>query len=217
MNPDLEPDQPLLISYLTLRKTVGILGILLPLLVSMGAWLIFQTPLQPTISDYYYTGTRVVFVGTLWALGFFFFSYKGYERRDEIAGRLAFVFALGVSLVPTAPDCSACNYNHVAANLHWALAGLLFLTLSYFSIVLFTLTDASKTPTRQKLQRNRVYKACGYTMLACILLIPATLIPAIAAAVDRYDPIFWLETIALEAFGVSWLTKGEGILSDQPE
>jgi hypothetical protein len=218
LNPDPCTDVPLLISYLTLRKTVGILGILMPFLVSLGAFLIFQTPLQVNISTYYYTGTRGVFVGTLWAVAFFLFAYKGYERRDDIAGRLAFVFALGVSLFPTAPACGSCDYNHIAAGLHWIFAALLFLTLTYFSVFLFTLTDPSKTPTRRKLQRNRVYKACGYTMLACIILIPAvTLIPAVAAAAGAYAPVFWLETIALVAFGISWLTKGEGILSDQPD
>jgi hypothetical protein len=29
-----------------------------------------------------------------------------------------------------------------------------------------------------------------------------------------FNPVFWLETIAILAFGVSWLTKGEAILKD---
>jgi len=33
---------------------------------------------------------------------------------------------------------------------------------------------------------------------------------------ERYAPIFWLEGIAVIAFGVSWLTKGEAILKDKP-
>lgn len=216
MNPAPKLDSSLVIDYLTLRKAVGVLGILLPFLVSLGALLIFQTSLQDSISAYYYTGTRNVFVGTLWAIGIFFFSYKGYERKDDVAGDMACVFAIGASLFPTAPECESCNYNHLASDLHWVFAALLFLTLSYFSLFLFTKTDATKTPTRQKLQRNTVYKACGYTMLACILLIlPVKLVPDIAAATEKYDPVFWLEAITIVAFGVSWLTKGEAILGDQ--
>jgi hypothetical protein len=29
------------------------------------------------------------------------------------------------------------------------------------------------------------------------------------------DPVFWLESIAVFAFGVSWFVKGEGILEDE--
>ena len=104
MNSDPKLDNgSLVISYLTLRTTVGVLGILLPFLVSLGALLIFQTPLQDSISAYYYTGTRGVFVGTLWALGFFFFAYRGYERQDEIASKLAFVSPSDVSPLSNRP------------------------------------------------------------------------------------------------------------------
>ena len=31
---------------------------------------------------------------------------------------------------------------------------------------------------------------------------------------QHLDPVFWLESIALWAFGISWITKGELILKD---
>ena len=119
-------------------------------------------------------------------------------------------------LFPTAPECESCSYSQIASDLHWTFAALLFLTLSYFSLFLFTKTDPSKTPTPQKLQRNAVYKTCGCVMLGCLALIPPVkLIPGIAALVAPDDPVFWLEAIAIVAFGVSWLTKGEAILKDE--
>jgi hypothetical protein len=33
--------------------------------------------------------------------------------------------------------------------------------------------------------------------------------------VERFEPRFWLESIAIVVFGISWLTKGEAILKDQ--
>jgi hypothetical protein len=45
---------------------------------------------------------RGVLAGSLWAIGIFLMSYRGYQKRDEMAGRLACVFALGVALFPTA-------------------------------------------------------------------------------------------------------------------
>ena len=70
--------------------------------------------------------------------------------------------------------------------------------------------------TRRKLQRNIVYRVCGYTMLACIvLIIPLKVIPSLVMIAKEYDLVFWLEGITIVAFGFSWLTKGEAILKDQ--
>ena len=78
-------------------------------------------------------------------------SYRGYQRRDEIAGRLACAFALGVALFPTAPATGTCDIAHLfrldhggsdAAHIisffHATCAALLFTTLAYFSLFLFT-------------------------------------------------------------------------------
>lgn len=43
----------LIFSYLALRKTIGILGIALPFVLFLGAYLIFQTGIQSSLSSYY--------------------------------------------------------------------------------------------------------------------------------------------------------------------
>jgi hypothetical protein len=211
-------DNPLVISYLTLRKVIGLLGLLLPFLVTLGAWLLFQTGPRVSLSAYYHTGMRDVLVGILFAIGFFLGSYKGYERKDNLAGNLAGVFAVGLALFPTAQAGASCGGTCRISNyLHDGFAALLFLTLAYFSLGLFTKTDRTRKATPQKLQRNVVYRACGVTILACIALIPGRLLlPAgLFAAVEEHSPILWLEALAVLAFGVSWLTKGEAILQDE--
>ena len=210
-------ERSLVFSYLTLRKAIGLLGIAFPFVLSVGAVLIFKTNIQSSISSYHYTGMRDVLAGTLWAIGFFLLSYKGYERADAVAGSLGCVFALGVTLFPTFPNGVASSSARVFGYIHLAFAALFLLTLIYFSLFLFTKTDPRKPPTREKLQRNRVYKACGYIMAICILLIAVyfRLPEADASFLKSCHPVFWLETIAVVAFGISWLTKGEAILKDQ--
>ena len=52
--------------------------------------------------------------------------------------------------------------------------------------------------------------------LAVLFAILLFVTPGWAAnAVDSLAPIFWLESLAVVAFGVSWLTKGEAILKDE--
>lgn len=217
MKRELATENSLVFSYLTLRTVIGILGIALPFAVSLGALIFFRTGIQSSISSYYHTGMRDVFVGALWAIGFFLLSYKGYERVDNIAGNLGCIFAVGVSLFPTAPDQPASSVAILIGYIHLTFAALFFLTLIYFSLFLFTRTDPSKTPSTRKLSRNRVYKICGYVMSGCILLIFIyKILPGNAAAVLKgLDLVFWLEAFAIVAFGISWLTKGEAILKDE--
>ena len=211
------PSGQLVISYLTLRKIVGVLGTSLPLVLIVGAWVIFGTGGQSSISDYYHTGMGDVFVGTLCVIGFFLLSYRGYEPIDNIAGNLACVFCVGVALFPTTPEVITSGTDKVVGLVHLIFAALFFTTLIFFSLFLFTRTGPGQ-PTRRKLQRNRVYRACGFVMGGCIVgILVFYLLPDRAAtALEGFSPVFWLEGAAVIAFGVSWLVKGEAILSDRP-
>jgi hypothetical protein len=196
-----------------LRKAIGIIGISLPFVLALGKMLLDSPGIQDSISAYYYTIMRDVFVGSLCAIAVFLMSYRGYERRDDVAGDIACAFALGVALFPTTPAGQATS---ATGAIHLACAAGFFLTLAYFSLVLFRMTAPGGTPTPRKLQRNRVYTVCGYTILASIAMIVVVLVlfPP-DAPIRKLDPLFWLESLAVVAFGVSWLTKGEAILADE--
>lgn len=79
---------------------------------------------------------RDVFVGSLCAIAVFLISYRGPQRVDDIAGKLACAFAIGVALFPTAPDADSTAPQELAGRLHDLFAALFFLTLAYFSLVL---------------------------------------------------------------------------------
>jgi hypothetical protein len=208
-----DPDTPLVISYLGLRKAVGFIGLLLPIVLALGKILLEGSGLQCSISAYYHTDMRNVFVGSLCAIGVFIGSYRGYDIRDEIAGRIASVFAIGVALFPTNRCDAAAS---PISKLHWTFAAILFLTLAYFCLALFTKTAPDRPPTRQKLQRNALYRACGYAIVASILIIGIDkFVPSVNTWLAPISPVFWLESIAVIAFGLAWLTKGEAILKDQ--
>lgn len=196
------------VSYLTLRKVVGVLGIALPVVVYVwgvgltGAW----GPL-PSISDYYSLRTRDAFVGILFTVAWFLLTYRGYDRRDDWAGNLACVFALGVALVPSISGAS-----HLQIVLHTIFATALFLVLAYFSFCLFT--RSGPVQTEKKKIRNKVYRVCGVVIVACIVLIGVYGLFLRDTGLARLRPVFVLETVALWAFGLSWFVKGEAILKD---
>ena len=212
-------EQMLLFSYLELRTAIGILGIALPFVVSIGAWIFFQTGLKGSLSAYYHSGMRDVFVGIMFAYGFFLLSYKGWERKDNIAGTLACVFALGVALFPTPHGGSVTTCERIMGIIHFISAAAFFLTLIYFCLCLFTKTNPEKDPTKKKKQRNRIYRFCGYGMLTCIVLIGIiSILPgSVTSLLKGCKPVFWLESLAIFFFGFSWFTKGEAILKDEVE
>ena len=216
------PDS-LVMSYLGLRKAIGIIGLMLPFLLAIGNFFaqrvledhLPRAGLQGSVSHYYYTDMGNVFVGSLCAIGIFLLSYRGYERRDRIVGILACIFAIGVALFPTTPEVADPSMvDKIVGKLHYASAASLFLTLAYFCLFLFTKTSSPK-PTPQKKQRNMVYRVAGVTILACIVLILVFNLTLSEDALRRFKPTFWFEALAIIAFGTSWLVKGEAILKDQ--
>lgn len=205
----------LVISYLALRQAIGIIGLALPFVLVFGKMLLEGPGTQSSISGYYHTDMRDVFVGSMCAIAVFLISYRGYERKDDIAGDVACAFALGLALLPIAPDEGATQGQKIIGALHFLFAGCFFLTLAYFSLVLFRKTDPTRPPTRRKLQRNAVYAFCGYTILACLAAVAVIGLLSSDSPVKGLDPVFWLESAAIVAFGASWLTKGEAILKDE--
>ena len=84
-----ESKSTLVISYLILRKTLGILGLSFPFILAIGACILGGYGIQSSVSSYYYTNMRDIFAGILFAIGLFLFSYRGYDLRDDLVGDLA--------------------------------------------------------------------------------------------------------------------------------
>lgn len=196
-------------SYHGLRKGIGILGMALPFMLTLGNMILpHSLPLQPTISDYYYTPMRGVFVGVLWAIGTFLFSYKGYQKKDDWLGDFAAVCAICVALFPTAPCCPSAN-EAIIGKVHLGSAALLFSAFAGFCLGLFT--KGEDEPSPEKHARNRIYIACGICIILCIALIMVVFFFGLQDKVFVPQPVFWLESLAIEAFGISWLVKGDAI------
>ncbi len=211
----------LIISFLSIRKAIGILGIALPFALLFGSFVIDKCDqIQGSISAYYYTEVRNIFVGILSAVSFYLFSYNGYDKNDRILSALCGLASLGVAFLPTSVEEPLSNCVTILVKdsyisyLHFFSAAAFFLLSAYVSIFLFT--KGSPNPTPQKLKRNKVYKCCGYIMIVCILSIflYTIILKKAYPFLIECKPIFWLESIALWAYGSSWLVKGEGLLVD---
>lgn len=94
---------------------------------------------------------------------------------------------------------------------------LLFLILAFFCLFLFTRTHPDQLPTPQKIRRNCIYRFCGYLMLGCLFLLAAiehNWLPIKKLPIDDFPFLLVGESIALTAFGISWLIKGAVFMRD---
>ncbi|MDQ6472534.1 hypothetical protein RB619_17975 [Flavobacterium sp. LHD-80] len=210
-------------TYRRIRRAIGYLGISLPiLLVGFSLISFFQTQIQPSISDYYYTNLREIFTGTLCAVGLFLIRYKGHGntsiwKNDNLLTNVAGIMAIGVALIPTNPaDFSQKIYTFIPSAktwlgwLHYGFAGVFFLILALLAINVFTIGQVNETRTPKSiLNENNIYKFCGYTILVSLILVPISGKFKLFA----YSTLVF-ETIALFAFGIAWLIKGRA-LGDQ--
>jgi hypothetical protein len=217
---------PAVLSYHAMRRAVGLIALLLPFTLAIGSILFAlagpahalpHPVLQRSISDYYYTSMRDYYVGSLCAIAAFLACSRGYDLTDEIMGYLAGALTLGVALFP--PVNPRIAYTHFQVDIgfiHSGFAALMFLVLAYFCIFLFRRSSPEKPLTRRKQHRNRIYGACGLTIIVCIVAMVSFTLEGIEQAHPPNALLFWFESLALAAFGVAWLTKGEGILKDKP-
>ncbi|MCU1683556.1 MAG: hypothetical protein JWQ81_4295 [Amycolatopsis sp.] len=198
-------------SYLFLRRGIGVIGLALPFVLVLAKLIVDGGGLLNSISGYYYTDVRDVFVGSMCAVGIFLLSYRGYDTLDDIAADLAAVAAFGVAFFPTTP-VNPSQTDRVIGTMHLVFASVFFLTLAYFCLFEFTKSNTAN-PTRRKVQRNGVYVACGVIIVASLVLI-AVFGLFLSSETASLRPALWLESAAILAFGVAWLTKGEAILGD---
>lgn len=226
-------ENELVLSFLSVRRAIGALGFFLP--AALWVWSVTQplVPILPTMSDYFYTPVGVIFVGTLTAIAVFLWSYQGYRRMgdefisDLVLARIASAGALGTGWIPTTPPwlmkiCPGVDSAPVhctfaqqllqperAAMVHVVCAGLFFGAAAVFCLFQFTRGPAD---TAEKRASNRIYRACGWTIVVALAGIGAVkLLGREWAHGSAIAPVFWLEVIACCAFAVSWAVKGDAL------
>ena len=217
-------EQELQNSDYRIRKLIGILGMLLPVLL-----LLVQRELLSSISHYYYqTVSSLIFIIILSAFGLFLISYKGYKIdhttekvSDDFITNIGGFAALVVVFIPTwctgsgsraiAFICTSGNFpllGHdmtLKGTIHLVCAGIFILSMGWMSRFKFI-----RSPTDPNI---KLYKICGNIVFLSIgLLILLMIVEKLGFSfwLDKYF-VFILETVAILSFGISWLIKGKFI------
>jgi hypothetical protein len=196
-----------------LRLGIGSVGIALPIVLVIGHMVVSRRlTLVDSLSGYYYTPLRDVFVGALCAIGVFLISYR-YRQPDDALGTAAGALAIVVALFPTtmgAPAGTVSAADRAAGVVHQVAAAGLFLLLAAFCLFLFTQPDRAGVPPGRA--ANRLYRTCGLIILVAIgLALASTALPAEVR--HAVKPVLWCETLAVFAFGAAWVAKSEALFA----
>jgi hypothetical protein len=204
-------------SYLIMRTAVGVIGVALPFaLVFVDGVLLDGDPfLRTSLSAYYYSGARELFVGGLSAIGVFLITYKVAEANlDNTLSLLAGAAVAFVALFPTgrAGDFVGVTalQDHLGetavATVHFIAAGAFILSLAVLSY-LFGKREGPPNPRRghrsPTFWRNYHWSCAGIIGLA---LIWCGVTEAFDVGPSR--SLLYGEVAAVWAFGASWLWKG---------
>ena len=211
-------------SYFRVRQSLGYLGILLPLFLIVGGLLPLRQ-IEPSISDYYHTVLRDVFVGIMCAVAFFLITHGGGAFRtspDDFVYRIAGFAAIGIAMFPNeGPQAAGISTllqiilgKDAATTGHYLSAIIFFVSLAYLCIIKF--------PRFCDPLRGRIYRMCGVTIVAMtVLIIAASTVKvhgsgAAQRMVMDLRIVLWLEAIAIWAFCAAWLMKGRDELGLEP-
>lgn len=184
-----------------IRLIIGVLGMMLPWIVVL---LLLRFP-QSISATYYTWEAGAVFMIILGSASLLLMSYRGYDKKDDILNTVSGLFGLCICLFP----CKIVGLEAVgtfqiptavSSVIHNISAGGFFGILAYNSLFQFTKTSGEMTA--QKKKRNIIYRVCGGGMIGAFALF---LLP------DFYIKVWLIETIALQFFGVSWLTKANAL------
>ncbi len=217
-------DQPLHISDYRIRKLIGALGLCLPIIlpIAMGEFL-------SSLSHYYYaTLSSLFFIIILSAFALFLISYKGYKKdvkteqiSDDFLTNIGGFAALIVVFIPTVCEGStSLAIDQLCITKHYPLFGhdhATFRTIHLVSAGVFILCmgwmSKYKFTRGHKDLHNSIYKICGNVVFVSVaLLIVGILLERknINFLINDFY-VYIFETIAVIAFGVSWLVKGEAL------
>ncbi len=198
-------------SYIAIRKAIGILGMSLPILViGLGAAVHLQV--ADSLSGYYHTSVRDVFVSVLFASGLLLMVYQGSNPTDRHLTTAAGFLAILVVVFPTQPVDGAPGpigifllTPDVSWICHLVSAFSFFGLMGFICLFRFTRHD-SKTPA-DRIRLNFRYKVCGlFIVIGAVFTLTIKLC---FRSYMQFYPVLVAESVILAAIGYGWFLKGD--------
>jgi hypothetical protein len=190
-------------TYFALRVGIATIGAALPIVLWLGGLLGEGESLLGSMSAYYYSGMRDVFVGALIAIGVFLYLYKGFSPAENVALNVAGIMAVGVALFPTADTGGP---RGTTATLHGVFATVFFVAIAYVALTRASDTLSLVRDTERAESLRRVYRTLGILMIASPVMA-VVLSFVLSGGSPWRSIIFFVEAAGVWVFAAYWLAK----------
>ena len=203
-----KPKQPIF-DYRVLRAVMGAVAFALPFAVTMIA-----SDRLPSVSAAYYSESRDVFVGMMFIVGAFLLAYNGHTNLQAAASKIAAIAAACIAILPTSKICETSTW---VSTTHTVAAVVLLAILAFFCLGPFRAATLGRGVKQNR--RALIYIGCGLVMIGAILFGAYGMLAMDCQARADSRIIYWVEAIALAAFGVAWFVAGKMVpfLADDDE
>lgn len=199
-------------SYLFIRLVIGIIGVLMPVALVAGELLFLERDsFRGSLSDYYHSGMRDVFVASLCVIGLFLITYMLFLWNwDNVLSVVAGLAAVGVAMFPTGGGDPLTPLQDrlgesLVGGLHFFSAAVFILLLGVMSFRFGTREGAREDrPAAKRWRWKAFHRGCAFAIFGAVAYIAAT---KITGVLDEFSLLLG-ETIAAVAFGASWFFKG---------
>lgn len=201
-------------SFLTTRLVVGLFGVTLPFVLVLGEPLISRDwAVRAALSDYYYSVLRNWFVGSLFAIGAGLLVYMATKRSrpDGVLSFIAGVCAIMVALFPTNQIDAEVS---TIALVHFVCAVALLILLGVMCWR-FGTRDGTQ-PNRSDRRRanwRRFHHFCALAIWSAVLWCAIAIVGEVVFDLPLRYAVVVGESVAVLAFGFSWLLKGSELLT----
>ncbi len=208
-------------SYLLIRIVVGALGIALPVMLLVGNYWVSSgaAPVLGSLSAYYHSGVRDVWVGVLLVWAFFLVTYMWFHKDwDNRISTLAGILCLFVAILPTGGGGNITPLQEklgvdLVKGLHFAVSAAFVILLAVISYQ-YGRREGMRAP-RPSHRSPQFWRWFHWSMAGLIVLAVVGIAFAkglqaagIVPEGERDKTLLIGEWLAVWAFGASWLFKG---------
>jgi hypothetical protein len=216
-------------SYLLIRMIVGIIGILLPIALIVGEAFFLRggVHVRGSLSAYYHTSMRDLFVASLCVTGFLLATYMAGQSNSEFwSSFVAGVAVIGVAFFPTqrphlseaAPRCGStpmpegCSPiqqrfgENAVAVIHFTCSAVFILSLAFICLYIFAYRERKY---KQNAAMAAVMYTCGWTIVGAVVW--AVLGGLLHVTIWELTPLYIAEVVSVWAFGVAWFLKSRDL------
>jgi hypothetical protein len=232
-----DPAVSLRLSDLWTRAIVGIIGIVLPIIFIIGEWFFLRggVHVRGSLSAYYHTSMRDIFVAGFCVTGFFLATYMSGQARtlDFRLSLVAGLAVIGVAFFPTMrphllPDAARCGVTpmpegcssiqqllgeRLVAWIHFTFAAIFILSLAAICFFVFAKSEKERSQKAKMATSPRmatIMNASGWIILGAVAWV--IIGGLLKITIWELTPLYLGELISVWAFGAAWLLKARDLL-----